>query len=307
MPSREPCSEVRKMDVLGNYKSVISARSTDKDITKQSQDGGIITTLFAYALEEGIIDGAIVAGPSEEPWKPEPVVATTKAELLAAAGTRYTISPNLYLIKEATRSYGLDRVGIVGTPCQMQAVRKAQLYPIGMRDVDDKIALALGIFCMENLSYQALEAIVEDHCNQKMESVKKMDIGKGKFTVYTERGAVSQMPLKLIHKYVQPGCNVCLDYVANLADISSGSVGSPDGWSTVFVRSMKGNAVWDGAIAAGCFETKPMDQVKPGLDLVTKLATEKITKNQKNVDARKTFGLKADGTPKGLRNPYETP
>jgi len=296
-----------KMDVLGNYKSVVSARSTDKEILKQSQDGGIITTLFAYALEEGIIDGAIVAGPGNEPWKPEPVVATTKAELLAAAGTRYNISPNLCLIKEVTRSYGLDKVGIVGTPCQMQAVRKAQLYPIGLRDVDDKIALALGIFCMENFSYQGLEAMVEDHCNQKMESVKKMDIGKGKFTVYTERGAVSQMPLKLIHKYVQPGCHVCLDYVANLADISSGSVGSPDGWSTVFVRNARGNEVWDGAIAAGLFETKPIDKVKPGLDLVTKLATEKITKNQKNVDARKTVGLKADGTPKGLRNPYEGP
>jgi coenzyme F420 hydrogenase subunit beta len=307
MPSREPWSEVIEMDVLGNYKSVIAARSTDRDILKKAQDGGIVTTLFAYALEEGIIDGAIVAGPSDEPWKPKPAVVTTKAELLAAAGTRYTISPNLSLIKEATRSYGLDRVGIVGTPCQIQAVRKVQLYPIGMRDVDDKIALALGIFCMENLSYQALEAIVEDHCNQKMESVTKMDVGKGKFTVYTERGAVSQMPLKLLHKYVQPGCNVCLDYVANLADISSGSVGSPDGWSTVFVRSTKGNAVWDGAIDAGLFETKPMDQVKPGLDMVRKLSTDKITKNQKNVDARKTIGLKADGTPKGLRNPYESP
>jgi len=292
---------------LGTTTSVIAARSTDRDILKKAQDGGIVTTLFAYALEEGIIDGAIVAGPSDEPWKPKPAVVTTKAELLAAAGTRYTISPNLSLIKEATRSYGLDRVGIVGTPCQIQAVRKVQLYPIGMRDVDDKIALALGIFCMENLSYQALEAIVEDHCNQKMESVTKMDVGKGKFTVYTERGAVSQMPLKLLHKYVQPGCNVCLDYVANLADISSGSVGSPDGWSTVFVRSTKGNTVWDGAIDAGLFETKPMDQVKPGLDMVRKLSTDKITKNQKNVDARKTIGLKADGTPKGLRNPYESP
>ncbi|RXE56729.1 coenzyme F420-reducing hydrogenase [Methanoculleus taiwanensis] len=295
------------MDVLGNYKSVISARSADKDIQKKAQDGGIVTTLFAYALEEGIIDGAIVAGPSDEPWKPKPMVVTTKEELLAAAGTRYTISPNLQLIKEATRSYGLDRVGIVGTPCQVQATRKCQLYPIGMRDVDDKIALVLGIYCMENLSYQALEAIVEDHCNQKMESVKKMDIGKGKFTVYTERGAVSQMPLKYIHKYVQPGCHVCLDYVANLADISTGSVGSPDGWSTVFVRSNKGNAVWDGAMAAGLFETKDMADVKPGLDLVKKLATEKITKNQKHVDERKSFGLKSDGTPKALRNPYETP
>ena len=142
--------------VLGNYKTAVSARAADADILKCSQDGGIVTQLFTYALEEGIIDGAIVAAPGEEPWKPEPVVATTKAELLAARGTKYTISPNMMLIKEATRSYGLDKVGIVGTPCQMQALRKAQLYPMAMRKVPDKIALAIGIFCMENFPYMAV-------------------------------------------------------------------------------------------------------------------------------------------------------
>jgi coenzyme F420 hydrogenase subunit beta len=285
--------------VLGNYKTALSARSTDADILKCSQDGGVVTQLFAYALEEGIIDGAIVAGPGDEPFKPEPVVAMSKEELLAARGTRYTISPNMKLIKEATRSYGLDKVGIVGTPCQMQALRKAQLYPMGMRSVPDKIALAIGIFCMENFPYQGLETIVEDHCNVKMESAVKMDIGKGKFTVYTERGAVSQIPLKETHKYEQPGCHVCLDYVANLSDISTGSVGSPDGWSTVFVRTKKGDDIWSKAIAAGCFETKDIASVKPGLDLVTKLATGKIDKNKKTLEERATFGVG-----KGLRNPY---
>jgi coenzyme F420 hydrogenase subunit beta len=285
--------------VLGNYKTCVAARSTDKEILRGAQDGGIVTQLFAYALEEGIIDGAIVAGPSDEPWKPEPIVATTKAELLAARGTKYNLSPNISLLKEATRSYGLDKVGIVGTPCQMQAVRKAQLYPVGMRDVPDKIALAIGIFCMENFPYQSIEAIVEDHCNVKLESVTKMDIGKGKFWAYTERGAVAQIPLKVTHKYEQPGCHVCLDYVSNLADVSTGSVGSPDGWSTVFVRTKNGEDVWNKAITAGCFETKDIAAVKPGLDLVTKLATEKITKNQKTLDARASFGVG-----KGLRNPY---
>lgn len=285
--------------VLGNYKTCVAARSTDKEILKGAQDGGIVTQLFAYALEEGIIDGAIVAGPSDEPWKPEPIVATTKAELLAARGTKYTLSPNISLLKEATRSYGLDRIGIVGTPCQMQAVRKAQLYPVGMRDVPDKIALAIGIFCMENFPYQSLEALIEDHCNLKMESVRKVDIGKGKFWAYTERGAVAQIPLKVTHKYEQPGCHVCLDYVSNLADVSTGSVGTPDGWSTVFVRTKVGDDIWAKANAAGCFETQDIASVKPGLELVTKLATEKITKNQKTLDARATFGVG-----KGLRNPY---
>ncbi|WOF16681.1 coenzyme F420 hydrogenase subunit beta [Methanoplanus sp. FWC-SCC4] len=285
--------------VLGNYKTAVSARAADPEILKYSQDGGIVTQLFAYALEEGIIDGAIVAGPGDEPWKPEPVVATTKEELLAARGTRYTISPNMMLIKEATRSYGLDKVGIVGTPCQMQAVRKAQLYPMAMRKVPDKIALAIGIFCMENFPYQGLETIVEDHCKTKMESAVKMDIGKGKFSVYTERGALSQIPLAATHKYEQPGCHVCLDYVANLADVSTGSVGSPDGWSTVFVRTKKGEDVWTKAINAGYFETKDIADVKPGLDLVTKLATGKIDKNKKTLEERATMGVG-----KGLRNPY---
>ena len=284
---------------LGNYASVVAARSSDKSILKGAQDGGIVTQLFAYALEEGIIDGAIVAGPGDEPWKPVPVVATTVEELLAARGTKYNISPNMQLIKEATRSYGLDKVGIVGTPCQIQALRKGQLYPVGLRDVPDKIALAIGIFCMENFPYQSIVQLVEDHANTKLENVTKMDIGKGKFWVYTGRGATVQLPLKITHKYEQAGCHVCLDYVSNLADVSTGSVGAPDGWSTVFVRTKNGEDIWAKAIAAGCFETKPIESVKPGLDLVTKLATEKITKNRKTLEERLTFGVG-----KGLRNPY---
>jgi coenzyme F420 hydrogenase subunit beta len=284
---------------LGKYKVCVSARSTDKEILEKAQDGGIVTQLFAFALEKGIIDGAIVAGPGARPWQPRPFIAMTREELLSARGTKYNISPQVSWLKEATRSFGLDKVGIVGTPCQMQAVRKAQLYPAGMRDVPDKVALAVGIFCMENFPYKSIQMIVEDHAGQKLQSTKKMEIGKGKFTVITERGKSVALPLKITHKYEQPGCHVCLDYVANLGDISTGSVGSPDGWSTVFIRTKKGEETWNKAIAAVCFETKPMEQVKPGLELVTKLANEKISKNKKTVEERATFGVN-----KALRNPY---
>ncbi|HJJ89261.1 MAG TPA: coenzyme F420 hydrogenase subunit beta [Methanocorpusculum sp.] len=289
------------MEYLGQYKAVYKAKSGCEDILTKAQDGGIVTAMFAYALETGIIDGAIVAGPGDEAYNPEPMIATTVDELLAARGTKYSISPNISLIKEATRSYGLDKIGIVGTPCQIQAVRKAQLYPIGLRDVPDKIALALGIFCMENFPYQGLYQMVEDHCATKIDNVTKMDIGKGKFSVYTERGINTQIPLKVTHKYEQPGCHVCLDYVANLADISTGSVGTPDGWSTVFVRSTAGESAFNKAIDAGWIIAESMEGVKPGLELVTKLATEKITKNQKYIEHRSHVEHKAL---KPLRNPY---
>lgn len=52
-------------------------------------------------------------------------------------------------------------------------------------------------------------------------------------------------------------------------------------------------------MAAGCFETQPIEKVKPGLELLTKLTIEKITKNKKTLEERKTFGVG-----KGLRSPY---
>ena len=284
---------------LGKYTTCVSARSTDKEILEKAQDGGIATTLMVYALEQGIIDGTIVAGKGDRPWQPRPFVAMSREDILKAQGTKYNISPQISWLKEATRSFGLDKVGVTGVCCQMQAVRKAQLYPINMRDVPEKVALTVGLFCMENFPYKSMQTIVEDHANQNLSSVKKMEIGKGKFWVYTERGNVSTLPLKATHKYEQPGCHVCLDYVSNLADISTGSVGSPDGWSTVFIRTKKGNEVWSKAAAAGMFETKPIEEVKPGLELVMKLSKEKIDKNRKTVEERKTFGVN-----KALRDPY---
>ena len=284
---------------LGKYTTCVSARSTDKEILQKAQDGGIATTLMVYALEQGIIDGTIVAGMGDRPWQPRPFVAMSREDILKARGTKYNISPQISWLKEATRSFGLDKVGVTGVCCQIQAVRKAQLYPINMRDVPDKIALTVGLFCMENFSYKSMQTIVEDHAGQSLSSVKKMEIGKGKYWVYTERGNVVTLPLKVTHKYEQPGCHVCLDYVSNLGDISTGSVGSPDGWSTVFVRTKVGNDVWSEAVAAGMFETMPIEEVKPGLELVTKLAKEKIDKNRKTVEERKTFGIN-----KALRDPY---
>jgi coenzyme F420 hydrogenase subunit beta len=284
---------------LGKYTTCVSARSTDKEILEKAQDGGIATALMVYALDQGIIDGTIVAGEGNRPWQSRPFVAMSREDILKARGTKYNISPQISWLKEATRSFGLDKVGVTGVCCQMQAVRKAQLYPINMRDVPGKVAFTVGLFCMENFPYKSMQMIVEDHAGQNLSSVRRMDIGKGKFWVYTNRGNVATLPLKATHKYEQPGCHVCLDYVSNLADISTGSVGSPDGWSTVFIRTKIGNEVWSKAVAAGMFETKPIEEVKPGLEIVMKLAKEKIDKNRKTVEERRNFGVN-----KALRDPY---
>ena len=276
--------------VLGTYKEALSARSTDKQIQKIAQDGGIVTALLSFALDEKIIDGAVVAGPGKDMWKPEPTVALTSDEIIAAAGTKYTFSPNVWMLKEAVRQNGLEKVGTVAIPCQTMGIRKMQSYPFGVRFVADKIALLLGIYCMENFPFASLQTFISEKLGVSPELVEKMDIGKGKFWIYTADEELS-IPLKETHGYEQSGCKVCLDYVAELSDLSTGSVGSPDGWSTVLTRTDAGENVFKLAVDAGLIETKPMADVKPGLGLLEKLATDKKTKNQKTIDDRIAMGL----------------
>lgn len=276
--------------VLGTYKQVVTARSTDKQIQKIAQDGGIASALLCFALDEKIIDGAVVAGPSDVMWKPEPTVALTSDEILAAAGTKYTFSPNVWMLKQAVRQYGLEKVGTVAIPCQTMGIRKMQSYPFGVRFLADKIALLVGIFCMENFPYESLRTFISEKAGVDFDLVEKMDIGKGKFWIHTQ-DQVLTIPLKETHGYEQNGCKICLDYVCELADVATGSVGSPDGWSSVFVRTDGGDTIFKQAVEAGAIETKAINEGKFGLEMLTKLATQKKEKAMKVIDERKAMGL----------------
>lgn len=276
--------------ILGSHQEIITVRAVDNKILKVSQDGGIVSALLSYALETGVIDGTIVAAPGEDPWKPEPLVATTTKEILKGAGTKYTMCPNIALIKEATREYGLEKIGTVGTPCQVMGIRKSQTYPMGFRNTAEKIALVVGIYCMENFPYESLKTFVEDSIGVSLENVEKLDITKGKFIVKHHEGEDS-IPLKNTHGYEQTGCNYCMDYVAELSDFSCGSVGAKEGWSTVIKRTDKGASLIDQALEDGVLEQTETNEGKFGLGMLRKLATNKKTKNQKNIDQKLDFGI----------------
>ena len=286
--------------VLGPHQEIITARASDKKILSKSQDGGIVTALLVYALEKNIIDGTIVAGPGDEAWKPEPMVATTKKEILKGAGTKYTMCPNLSLIKEATRAYGLEKIGTVGTPCQVMGLRKMEAYPMGARNVTDKIALVVGIYCMENFPYDSLKTFIQDKANTTPEKVVKMDISKGKLFIRTSNDETA-IPIKQTHGYEQSGCRYCMDYVAELSDVSCGSVGAKPGWSTVIKRTDKGVSLIDSAIEDGVLEVTETNEGKFGLEMLRKLSTNKKKQRVKNVDKALDLGLQVPFTRSDLK------
>ena len=277
--------------VLGKYTDIMTVRTSDKALQKKAQDGGIVSTLLIHALETGVIEGALVAMPTDEPWNPQPYVATTPEEIVAAAGTKYVLCPMNDVMKTAAREYNLDKIGFVGMHCLTYAARKMQLYPIGARHLPKTLALLVGIFCTENFHYEGIKAIIEELHKVNLELVEKMDVTKGKMIVTTKAGDEIGVPVKLTHNYVQPGCYVCPDLTARTADISTGSIGSPVGWSTVMPRTKVGKDVFQSAVDAGLFETKPIDSGPAGMELLTKLAQNKWDRSVKTRQERADLGL----------------
>lgn len=256
-------------DPFGVYRKVYAVRSKKDDIAKGGQDGGAVTSLLAYALDAEIIDCGVITT-SDERWKPMTTVARNYEDLKAGAGTKYTLYPSVAGVREAIEA-DCEKIGFVGLPCQIQGLRKVQTveqpYDVGI----DKVKLLIGLLCMENFTEELLEFVGKKCAGGSLDGVTKFDI-KGKEMIVSEQETFS-IPLDEITGYVGEGCLVCMDYTAELADISVGSVGSEEGWSTVFVRTAEGEEVVKAAAEKGYIELKEIET--KGLDLIRKLAKRK--------------------------------
>jgi len=269
---RKIFGEARKSgegDILGVYRRAYSVRSKKAEILNKGQDGGAVTSLLAYALDEGILDCGVITT-SDDQWKPVTKVATNYEDLKAGAGTKYTVYPSVMGVKDAIEA-GCENIGFVGLPCQIQGLRKVQTveqpYAVGI----EKVKLFIGLFCMDNFTDDLLKFVEKKCVNGSLEGVTKFDI-KGKDMLVSEEETFS-IPLEEIKSFIGEGCQVCTDYTAELADISVGSVGSEDGWSTVFIRTERGEEVVNAAAEKGYIEIKEIEE--KGLGLIRRLANSK--------------------------------
>ena len=256
---------------LGIYDKVVSARSSGSEILGSAQDGGVVTALLARALETGVIDCAVVTG-RDEKWRTVSKVATTVEDIVASAGTKYTINPSVEGVQMAM-DQGYKKIGFTGTPCQIQALRKVQFLEEPYQFGQEKIALLVGLFCMENFEYESLfQGLVQGTFGIEPEKVERFEIQKGMFRVLSG-GDVHEVPLDDTKDYVWKGCGPCFDFTSELADVSVGSVGSKNGWSTVLTRTKQGSTLYEDALKSGALEEGAVTE--KGMALVERLAKEK--------------------------------
>ncbi len=256
---------------FGVYRKMLVAKAKDEEILKVCQDGGVATALVAFALERGLIDGAVLSGKSQEkPFYPVPKLAATREEVLECAGTKYSYSPNILSLADAIKQKKAS-LAFVGTPCQIHAVRKMQMA--GLKKYVAPLKFLIGLMCSESFTYEGLmETHLKQNLGVNLHEIEKMNI-KGRMLV-TTRSEVKAVPLKEIKQYVRNSCRGCDDFSSELADISLGGLGL-NGWTFVIVRTEKGEELFEAAQKAGVLETRPLEKDEFALKLLVKLSEKK--------------------------------
>lgn len=259
---------------FGVYRRLAVGQAVDKEILSVSQDGGVVTALLLFALESNLVDGAVVSGVNGlEPLLPIPKLAASRNEILECSGTRYCYSPSILALSEVIKQKRTS-VAFVGTPCQIQAVRKMQRA--GMKKFVGSLKYLIGLMCSECFTY---EGFMEKHIRRTLgldpNVITKVNI-KGKMLV-TAGSDVHSIPLAEIKQYSRENCKSCTDLSSELADISCGGLGL-NGWTFTVIRTERGAELFEAAEKAGVIRTRDVKEEPNAISLLCKLSKKKKQK-----------------------------
>jgi coenzyme F420 hydrogenase subunit beta len=260
----------RTDDEVYGIGDVLLARATDASLIENGQDGGVVAALLIYALENDIIDAALVSGFEGDgsTWRAQPMVARTREDVLATSRSRYTYSANLLAYPEAAEG-GAERIALVGMGCLASAPGAMQARKAGK--IARRLSLTIGLLCSKTFDDSIFEELFEAKYDIKRTDITKMNI-KGVFQLWTKDGNYHEVPLNEGQPFTREGCKLCPDFAAEHADVSTGGIGVFGDWTLVIVRTDLGRELMSAMKEKGLIETRPGDDDPGAVALLHKLA-----------------------------------
>lgn len=244
---------------IGTIQNVYVGRSTDEDIFRNAQSGGVCTAILSYLFDTMSIDCAILCKMGfGHPAMPMAVVVHNKEQLRESQKSCYT---PVELLSSLKQTKDKDSVAIVGLPCHIQGVesliRKSKKFK--------NIRYKLGLVCDRTLCSGILDVVTALSSDIK-EDVKLAWRDKTARIVAGEHYYYRNAPITLTNKlgrvnklipnqyrfalkdfFTAPRCRVCYDKLNTFADVVLGDpwgmtdVDWVSGDSLVVVRTETGN------------------------------------------------------------------
>lgn len=265
-----PCTSSPEGRILGYYQEILSARATERGIREVGQDSSAVTAMLYEALRSGFIDAAVVATRTED-WKAEPFVATTPEDVLLGIGPKYTACPSILGVWEAI-DRGYENIAMVGTGCNIEAVRRLQALRDPALELD-RVKVLIGLFGTEAFWHRDLVIFLAER-GIDIKEVERFYVTKGKFMVVTKDNEFG-IPTKELDPCVRDTCRICEDFTSQLADVSAGSAGSPAGCTSLIIRTKVGVELV--AISEKSIQTKKLDG--EGIKKIERFAFNKKMRN----------------------------
>jgi coenzyme F420 hydrogenase subunit beta len=226
----------------------------------------VVTSLLLYLLENHLIQGAIVSRRTTAVGR-EPVIATSSQDIISAAASLMgpadvqefvdkdtTYSPILSAVNQLLGT-SLSCVALVGTPCQIRTIRKMQC--LGVMPAQS-IGYTIGRFCMGHLDLGVRgRKELEDGLSIDLADVDGLNVAED-LSLLLSDGSTLRVPFDVIGDAARPACLVCAEFANDYADLSIGGLGSPDGYSTILVRTEKGSRMYNGALSQGYIQERDL-------------------------------------------------
>jgi len=224
-------------ELLGNYLECYVGHSNTHEVRYNSASGGIASHLLMYALEQGIIDGALVVRmKAEKPLEPEPFIARTTQEIISASKSKYCPVPANTALKHIIRNKG--RYAVVGLPCHIHGIRKAEARIPTLRN---RIVLHVCLLCSHMVNFLGTELILQNHQipRDKVSSFEYRGHGwPGYMTAVLRDNSRlviplignwnSYWPVFSTFMFTPMRCTMCPDQSGEFADISLGDAWLPE-------------------------------------------------------------------------------
>lgn len=243
-PTLEQQSHGRSRDLeneddqyFGVHQAMMAARKQEP--IEGAQWTGIVSTIAIEMLNQGEVEGVVcVQNTDSDRFQPQPIIARTPEEVLAARVNKPTLSPNLSVLEQVEQS-GMKRLLVIGVGCQIQALRA----------VEDKLGLeklyVLGTPCVDNVTRAGLQKFLETTSRSPDTVVHYEFMQDFRIHFKHEDGSVETVPFfglktNQLKDVFAPACMSCFDYVNGLADLVVGYMGAPFGWQWIVVRNDRG-------------------------------------------------------------------
>ena len=225
---------------FGSYLSMQRAWMTKP--AKGAQWSGLTTALASRLLETGRVEAVLTVVPdADDRWRPVPALITQAGEMARARGMRMGYAPLLALLEPA-RAQGINRIAVIGIPCQVYALRAIEAE-LGFERI-----YVIGTPCSDNTTTENFHQFLARLTDQP-DAVSYLEF-RADYHVEMrfDDGTQRKIPfLKLPLSDLPPdffplSCRTCVDYSNSLADVTVGYMAG-EGEQWLITRNARGAEV----------------------------------------------------------------